>query len=87
MLEKNGQEICVTVWASDIELIKNIGNGFISDNFWPPAPKSYCICLKYVYAGQLPFPISTVPIQILQKMECKYAFTMHKSHKDSLEQQ
>ena len=26
MLEKNGQEIHVTVWASDIELIKNIGN-------------------------------------------------------------
>ena len=77
MLEKNGQEIHVTVWASDIELIKNIGNVSSLIIFDHP-PKSSCMCLKYVYAGLLPFPIFTVPIQILQKMECKYAFMMQK---------
>ena len=77
MPEENGQEIRVTVNESDIEPIKNIVNVSSLIIFSRP-PQSSCVCLTYLCAGQLPFPVSTVPIHILQKMECKYKFTMQK---------
>ena len=35
MLEKNGQELRVTVWATDSQLLQNIGKFSLCDFFHP----------------------------------------------------
>ena len=56
MLEKNGQEIHVTVWASNIELIKNIGNVSSLIIFSHPSPIIvYMFDISLCWAITLPY--------------------------------